>query len=256
MKKLSLGGSSRVTGESEPRGSQAWDCLPVKAAPRRSHFPGLLSQWHSHCPSPHRHRGALGPVSHEDVHKATLSIWPGRPGSSPSGAGAGEAWGKARSVPVVSSSFILSPMKQLRASRPGRQWEDSTIPMKTTSQGLPESWALATPPSASCAECLDNWMECFAATVLPGSLSSDFRRGGARMLALGRGKEAQEVKHESGAHSPPPLPPPTPCPGLSKTTGCPAPVWWGARIRLWALRGQGRGWRQPNGVRDLVGLTW
>lgn len=111
----------------------------------------------------------------------------------------------------MSSSFILSPVKQLGASRPGpsrpgRPWEDSTIPMKTTSQGLPESWALAAPPSASCAECLDNWMECFAATVLPGSLSSDFKRGGARMLAPGRGKEAPEVKHESGAHSPPPLP--------------------------------------------------
>ena len=108
------------------------------------------------------------------------------------------------SVRVGSSTFILGPVNPLGASRAGPPREDSTIPRKTTARGLPESSALAAPPSASCAECLDNWMECFAATVLPGSLSSDFKRGGERMLAPGREREAQEVKYESGAPLPSP----------------------------------------------------
>ena len=73
--------------------------------------------------------------------------------------------------------------------------------MKTTAQGLPESRALA-PPSASCAECLDNWMEYLAGRVLPGSLSSDFKRRGKRGCWLQ--KEAQEAI--CGLGGPPPRP--------------------------------------------------
>lgn len=47
--KLNLGSP----GESEPRGSPAWDCSPVACnSGSPSHFPGLLSQRRSRSPSP------------------------------------------------------------------------------------------------------------------------------------------------------------------------------------------------------------
>lgn len=205
MKKLSLGGSVWGSpGESEPRGSPARDCSPVACnSGSPSHFPGLLSQRHSRSPSPSAR--ALGPSLSRGCsrgHRQHLArqtwIFPIRGRHWKGGLGRAQEW-----------VLVLSPMNLLGI----QGWPSlgglhhSPIPMQTTAQGLPQSWALAAPPSASCAECLDNWMECFAATVLPGSRSSDFKRGGARMLAPGRGQETQEVKYESGAHFPIPVHP-------------------------------------------------
>ena len=82
--------------------------------------------------------------------------------------------------------------------------------MKTTAQGFPESQALA-PPSASCAECLDNWMECFAGRVLAGSLGSDFKREGGEDAGSRKRLKRSVVGLEA------------PRPGLTNTTACPAP---------------------------------
>lgn len=76
--------------------------------------------------------------------------------------------------------------------------------MKPTAQELPESLAPA-PPSASCAECLDNWMECFAGRIVPGSLSSDFKREGGEDAGFWK-----RLKRSSWACNPPSLPTPLP----------------------------------------------
>lgn len=81
------------------------------------------------------------------------------------------------------------PTNPLKATH-GRALRVRMQPFPRKQQPEGESRALA-PPSTSSAECLDNWMEYLAGRVLPGSLSSDFKRRGQRGCWLQ--KEAQEV---------------------------------------------------------------
>lgn len=125
-----------------------------------------------------------------------MHTWPCRHGFSSPGAGhlGWRPWASLR-VPVLGALLLSSgPCEPHRAARAGPPSEDSAISMKTTAQGLSKAPALAAPPSASCAGCLDNWMECFAGRVLPGSLSSDFKKEGredAGSRERGRGSRSQ-----------------------------------------------------------------
>lgn len=145
------------------------------------------------------------------------STWPGRPASSRQGPCTGDRGrGEPRSVPVGACLYQLSPLNSCGALCRLHS------PLKATAQGLPGGWALAAPPSASCAECLDNWMECFATTALPGSLSSGFKRGGRGCWLQGEGRRPKrsKVSLEPTSHSPPDS---QPTPGLREATGHPAP---------------------------------
>lgn len=124
-----------------------------------------------------------------------------------------------------------------------RGCEDSTISKETTAPGLPESgWAA--PPSASCAQCLDNWMRCFAARVLPRCRSSDFQREGGQDA----GEEWKRLQRSDVGLE-------APHPALTKTTVHPAPARWEPESGPGHREGLGGGRRLQNGVRDLVGRT-
>lgn len=130
--RLSLGSP----GESEPRGSPAWDCSPVACnSGSPSHFPGLLSQRHSRSPSPAAR--ALGPSPSRGCsqgHRQHLArqtwIFPIRGGHRKGGLGRAQEW-----------ALVLGPMNLLGI----QGWPSlgglhhSPIPMQTTAQGLPES---------------------------------------------------------------------------------------------------------------------
>lgn len=137
---------------------------------------------------------------------AAAHIWPSRPRSFPSGAGTqkgrlGQAQEGRLGGPLPFSSGHVNP---LWACRAGPLSKEAAMCMEPTAQELPESLAPA-PPSASCAECLDNWMECFAGRVVPGSLSSDFKREGGEDAGFWK-----RLKRSSWACNPPSLPTPLP----------------------------------------------
>lgn len=202
--------SSRVTGGSEPRGSQVWDCLPGKAA-ALSHLSGC-SLSHSCLPFP-RHRtkpSSEGTITRPPAPGCHLASARGSLDPSHQGPGLGEGGLGQAQEGVLGALYPLSPANPLPASQTGPLSKDSAISMKTTAQGFPESQALA-PPSASCAECLDNWMECFVGRELAGSLGSDFKREGGEDAGSRKRLKRPVVGLEA------------PRPGLTNTTACPAP---------------------------------
>lgn len=215
----------------------------------------MLSQSHPARPSPIT--TTLSPVTGE-AHKAAGSlpsrlptgrrvhlaqqtwIFPTRAGDSQR-----EAQGKPSGGCVCWGALPLSsqPSESPWGSQGWWGWrgrEDSTISMETTAPGLPESgWAA--PPSASCAQCLDNWMRCFAARVLPRCRSSDFQREGGQDA----GEEWKRLQRSDVGLE-------APHPALTKTTVHPAPARWEPS----QAQATGKDWVEGGGCRMVSEIWW